>query len=207
MSGLGGAPQPLRAAPRFAAVALAFGPPLLWAGVRAWLEWRAGQQAPRDAFAIAPLPVSQSVFDLFLPWLLGVLALLVFAAVLVYGWRRGRARAVQRVLTVLWVLLWLGGAAGLLVARANTENLVPLPDAQARVLGLRPLPPTLRQLGGSEVVMEVAGTAVPQHVRINDERVALWQPGQRLRVGLGQGQFYGLYLTRWEPAGPAPVVQ
>ena len=77
----------------------------------------------------------------------------------------------------------------------------------ARVLGLRPRPPTLREVGGSEVVLAVAGLAGPQRVRINDDRVALWQPGQRLSAEFAQGRFYGLYLTGWEIQGSASVLQ
>lgn len=183
-----------------ALTALVFGPIVLWASVRAWVDWRAGQQEPKDAFAIAPLPVGQSVSDLLMPWALAALALLVCVGGLVYWWRHGGTKAVKRVLMLLWVLLWVGGAASQLVARANTDGLVPLPDAQARVLGLRPRPPTLRQVGGSEVVLDVSGMAGPQLVRINDESVAQWHTGQRLRVVLERGRFYGLYVTRWDPA-------
>ena len=207
----GAVPPPPRARDGLrAGVVLAFGPPALLAAVRAWLEWLDGRHAPGPAFAIAPLPSSPSVLALFLPWLLAGVALALVAGLLWLWWRRGGARAVRRVLVALWVLLWLGGAGALWVSHANTEQCAPLPAAQARVLGLRPRPPTLHQLGGSEVVLEVSSLAGAQLVRINDEGVALWHPGQRLRVVLAHGRFYGLYLTGWEAAETAetpPAVQ
>ncbi|MBW7832869.1 MAG: hypothetical protein H3C29_06605 [Simplicispira suum] len=176
----------------------------MWlASVRAWLEWQDGRHPPTPAFSVAPLPVSASVGALFLPWLLAALALVLLAAGLWWWWQRGGARAVQRLLLALWALLWLSGSGALWVSHANTAQLAPLPAEQARVLGLRPRPPTLREVGGSEVLLELAHSAGPQRVRINDGRVALWQPGQRLRVELAQGRFYGLYLTGWDRLEPA----
>ncbi|WP_211300617.1 hypothetical protein [Simplicispira suum] len=176
----------------------------MWlASVRAWLEWQDGRHPPTPAFSVAPLPVSDSVGALFLPWLLAALALVLLAAGLWWWWQRGGARAVQRLLLALWALLWLSGSGALWVSHANTAQLAPLPAEQARVLGLRPRPPTLREVGGSEVLLELAHSAGPQRVRINDGRVALWQPGQRLRVELAQGRFYGLYLTGWDRLEPA----
>ncbi|MCO5103468.1 MAG: hypothetical protein M9919_05615 [Burkholderiaceae bacterium] len=182
---------------------LAWGPPLLLACVRAWLQWQDGRHPPTPAFPVAPLPVSDSVAALFLPWLLGAVALLLLAVGLGWWGQRGGARAVQRVLLALWALLWLSGAGALWVSHANTSGLAPLPQEGARVLGLRPRPPTLHQPGGTEVVLALATYAGPQRVRIDDERVTLWQPGQRLRVGLAQGRFYGLYLTGWDRLEPA----
>ena len=200
----GTAPQSPRGVDRHPiGVILAFGPPALLAAVRAWLEWLDGRHAPAPAFAIAPLPLSPSVWALFLPWLFAGVLLALAGGLLWRWWRRGGAKAAQRVLIALWVLLCLGGAGALWVSHANTEQCVPLPAAQARVLGLRPRPPTLHQLGGSEVVLEVASLAGAQRVRINDERAALWRPGQRLRVALAHGRFYGLYLTGWETAETA----
>ena len=203
----GDAPQKAASRRRRAALALGFGPPIFLASVRAWLEWQDGRHPPTPAFSLAPLPVSDSVGALFLPWLLAALALVLMAGGLWWWWRRGGARAVQRLLLALWALLWVGGSGALWVAHANTAQLAPLPAEQARVLGLRPRPPTLREVGGSEVVLAVAGLAGPQRVRINDDRVALWQPGQRLSAEFAQGRFYGLYLTGWEIQGPASVLQ
>lgn len=200
---LGGALQEAGSRRRRAALALALGPPMWLASVRAWLEWQDGRHPPTPAFSVAPLPVSASVGALFLPWLLAALALVLLAAGLWWWWQRGGARAVQRLLLALWALLWLCGSGALWVSHANTAGLAPLPAEQARVLGLRPRPPTLREVGGSEVLLELAHSAGPQRVRINDGRVALWQPGQRLRVELAQGRFYGLYLTGWDRLEPA----
>ena len=192
---------------RRAVLALVLGPPVLLAAVRTWLQWQDGRQAPTPAFAVAPLPVSASASALFLPWLLAAVALVLVAVGLRLWARRGGARAVQRVLLALWVLLWLGGAGWLVVSHANTAQLAPLPLAEARVLGLRPLAPTARQPGGSEVILELSSQAGPQRVRIDDERAARWTPGQRLRASLAHGRFYGLYLTGWELLESAPAVQ
>lgn len=204
----GAVPQPSGASRRRGAVlVLAFGPPVVLSAVRAWLEWQDGRQIPIAAFAVTPLPVSASASALFLPWLLASAALLLMAGGLRLWWRRGGARAVQRVLLAWWALLWLGGAGALVVSHANTAQLAPLPPAEARVLGLRPRPPSLRQPGGSEVVLALANQDRPQRVRINDERAARWQTGQRLRATLSHGRFYGLYLTDWELLGPTPAAQ
>ena len=192
---------------RLPVLVLAFGSPFVWVAVRAWLKWLDGRHAPNPAFAIAPLPTSASLGALLLPWLFAAGALVLVAVLLRLWWRRGGARAVKGVLLALWVLAWLGGAAALFVAHANTEQLAPLPPAELRVLGLRPRPATLRQVGGSEVVAEVSGLAGPQRLRIDDEHAALWQPGQRLRVVLAHGRFYGLYVTGWGLLEPAPAVQ
>lgn len=192
---------------RRVALALAFGPPIVLSAVRAWLQWQDGRQAPVAAFAVSPLPATASASALFLPWLLAAGLLLLLAGSLWLWWRRGGVHAVQRTLLALWTLLWLGGAGALVVAHANTAQLAPLPLIEARVLGLRPRPPSLRQPGGSEVVLALANQDRPQRVRINDERAARWQTGQRLRVTLSHGRFYGLYVTGWELLGPAPAAQ
>lgn len=204
--------RPAGGGARRALAALVFGPPAAVAALRAGLAWQDGRHAPSPAFALAPLPASASAWALLLPWLLAALALVLLAAVLRLWWRRGGARAVRRVLAASWVLLWSGAAGALWVAHANTGQLQPLPDAQARVLGLRARAPTLHQMGGSEVVLGVDGLAGPplagpQRVRIEGDGAALWQPGQRLRVRLAQGRFYGLYLVGWEALGAAPAVQ
>ncbi len=188
-------------------LALAFGPPIGFATARVWLKWEEGRHAQNPAFAISPLPAAGSVEALFLPGVLAVAAVLLVVAVLWLWWRRGGARAVQRVLLALWALLWLGGAGAVVVAHANTAQLVPLPPEAARVLGLRPRMPTLRQLGGSEVILEFANQAGPLRVTIGDERAAHWAPGQRVRASLAHGRFYGLYLTGWEILEPAPAAQ
>lgn len=188
-------------------LALAFGPPIVFATARVWLQWEEGRHAQSPVFAISPLPAAGSVGVLFLPGLLAVAAVLLLVGALWLWWRRGGARAVQRVLLALWALLWLGGAGAVVLAHANTAQLAPLPPEAARVLGLRPRMPTLRQLGGSEVILEFANRAGPQRVTVSDERVAHWAPGQRLRATLAHGRFYGLYLTGWELLPPAPAVQ
>lgn len=198
--------QPGGSGQRRAALALVVGPPVVLAGVRAWLEWQDGRSPSIPAFAIAPLPTSTSLWALFLPWLFAALALVLLAVLLQLWWRRGGSRSVQRALLALWVLLWLGGAGALIVSHANTAQLAPLPAADAHVLGLRPLLPSVRQVGGSEVVLQVAALAGPQRVRIYDEEAALWQPGQRLRVALANGRFYGHYLTGWNVLEPMPAL-
>lgn len=189
---------------RTALAALVFGPPAVLAALRAWLAWQDGRHPPAEAFALAPLP-PPSLAALFLPWVLGAVALLLCAALLALWWRRGGARAVRRLLGAAWALAWLAGVAGLWAAHANSGALQALPEGEARVLGLRARPATLHQEAGSELVLDVVGFAGPQRVRIAHAGPALWRPGERLRVRLARGRFYGLYLVGWEPQPPAPA--
>lgn len=189
---------------RTALATLLFAPPAVFAALRAWFDWTEGRHPASPAFALAPLP-SPSLLGLFMPGLLGAGALLLGAALLARWWRRGGARAVRRVLAAGWALLWLVGAAALWASHANTGQLQALPDAQARLLGLRERPATLRQPGGSELVLDVAGFTGPQRVRIAHAGAATWRPGESLRLHLARGRFYGLYLVGWEPPPPAPA--
>lgn len=188
-------------------LALAVGPPLVWAVMRSWLEWQEGKYPKPDVFSMSALPVSQSPFSLLLPSLIAVLGIVVIGGLLAVWWRHGGARPVRRVLAGGWVLLWLAGAVALVGARANRAGLGPLAtgatSATAQVLGTRPRLPNLRQPGGSELILEVAGLQRPQQVQISDLAAAQLRTGDAITLRWALGRYYGRYLLAWSPTNGA----
>ena len=186
---------------------LLFGPPALWAMARSWLDWQGGRDGSPDVFALSAVPVQPTAWALLLPGLLTLLGVLLAAGLLALWWRRGGAAAVKRVLAGLWTLVWLAGTLALFVAQKNLEQLgtkvATVSEAQARVLGTRPRSASLRQPGGSELMLQVQGLEGVQQVQISDRAAAQLQPGDALALRWAAGRYYGRYLVAWTPAETA----
>ena len=174
---------------------------------RSWLEWREGRHPAPDVFSMSVVHTQQTAWTLLLPSLLTVLGVLLLGVLLALWWRRGGARVVQKLLAGLWVLLWLAGVAALFVAQANRAELGPsmvtATAANARVLGIRPRTPNLRQLGGSELILQVEGLGGAQQVQITDLAAAQLRSGDTLALRWALGRYYGRYLVAWARAGSA----
>lgn len=178
-----------------------FGPPALWAVARSWLDWQGGRHPTRDVFAMSEVPTQQTAWTLLLPSLITAVGLLTAGIFLAVWWRRGGSGAVKKLLAGAWVLLWLAGTAALFVGQSNLAELGPAAAtataAPARVLGIRPLNPSLRQAGGSELILRVQGMAGPQQVQISDRAAAQLRPGDALALRWAEGRYYGRYLVTW----------
>ena len=72
-------------------------------------------------------------------------------------------------------------------------------------------PPNARSLGGTELVLQVAGVEVPQRLLLNDPRAASLKPGDALTLQLVPGRFKGQFVVGWQqgqampPAPPASL--
>ena len=100
---------------------------------------------------------------------------------------------------------------------APAEAEAPAPDAstatvaQARVVTAKFKPPSARSLGGTELVLQVAGLEVPQRLLLNDAKAAALKPGDALAVQLVPGRFKGQFVVGWRavslalPAPSAPL--
>lgn len=188
-----------------------FAPPALFAALRWSVQWLADRQPTLPAPALVPVSTASGMFDLLWPVALVVaVLLLVGGVVLRLGWRRcGPALAVG------WVLLWLAGSAALVQRVLNQDGLVfstaaatgsaeaTVPTVVARVLALQPKPVSLRSLGGTELVLQVADMPVPQRLLLNDPQASALKIGDGLALQLVPGRFSGLFVTDWQAAAPA----
>ena len=186
---------------------LLFAPPALLAGLRWFQQWQDGRGPQLPALPLAPMaPQSATALELFLPtlWALGALLLLVLAAV--WAARRWGGARMRGVLAWVWALLWLAGSGALWERHLNLQGLQPLSPVRAEVLGSRPRPPSLHAVGGTELVLRVAGLAEPHQVVLDDPQAAQWRPGQPLLLHWAHGRFHGLFVTRWQAGEPSTLV-
>ncbi len=192
-------PAPSAAAVR--AVWWCFGPPAVLAGLRAWLQWEAERHPRPPAWRMAEVPPPQAgVFDLLLPWLAGLAAVLVAVGVLVAIARRGPAAAagVRRFLLALWVAVCAAGCVALWLSDANLRGLQPQPPTQAQVLGHRGLAPNMHSTANLELVLRVDGFPTPLQARIDHPDTGQWTGGQRLELQWARGRWFGQYATGWQ---------
>lgn len=166
--------------------------------------------------APALLPVSTTGGPLELLWPVLVVLAGLLAAVLALrriGWRRSLP-----LLGAAWLVLWLAGSAALLQRHFNREGLffqpgaglsAAAPPVTARVVASQFKQPSLRSLGGTELVLQVSRLDIPQRLVLNDPRAALLKPGDALALQVMPGRFSGLFVTGWAPApaasAPAPL--
>jgi hypothetical protein len=59
-------------------------------------------------------------------------------------------------------------------------------------------PPSLRGLGGTELVLQVSGLAIPQRLLIDDAKATILRPGDTLALQFTPGRFSGLFVTGWQ---------
>ena len=177
--------------------------------VRWLLQLVDDRQSTVPALALVPVSTTTGLPDLLWPVAV-VLALLVVAGGVIYrlGWQR-----VMPVMGAVWLLLWLAGSGAMLERHFNQQGLF-LQDmrasaspsaapATARVVTSKFKPPSLRSLGGTELVLQVSGLEIPQRLLIDDVRAAPLKPGDTLALQVSPGRFSGQFVTGWQ-AIPTP---
>lgn len=184
---------------------LLFAPPAVLVGLRAVLENLSSRQPGTSALPLLTLATPAGLLDLLWPVALAF-ALLVASGLLLrrLGWRRA-----MPVLGGVWLLLWLGGSAALLQRHLNEQGLF-LHDATApgatpnsafvaaQVLANQFRPPSLRGVGGSELVLQVPGLEAPHRLLIDDPQAVQIRPGDTLALQFARGRFSGLFVTDWQ---------
>ena len=187
---------------------LIFGPPAFMVAVRWLLQLADDRQSAIPALSLVPVSTTAGTLDLLWPVAV-VLALLVAAGGVIYrlGWQR-----VMPVIGVVWLLLWLVGSGAMLERHLNRQGLFlqdmrasPIPPAAhvtARVVTRQFKPPSLRGLGGNELVLQVSGLEIPQRLLIDDVRAAPLKPGDTLALQFSPGRFSGRFVTAWQAIPP-----
>jgi hypothetical protein len=186
---------------------LIFGPPAFMVAVRWLLQLADDRQSATPALSLVPVSTTTGTLDLL--WPVAVVLAALLAAGLVMrrmGWRR-----VMPVLGAAWLLLWLLGSGAMLERHLNRQGLflqgmtasaaapaAPAAPVRARVVTSKFKPPSLRSLGGTELVLQVHGLDIPQRLLIDDEKAAPLQPGDTLALQLAPGRFSGLFVTGWQ---------
>lgn len=184
---------------------LLFGPPAFMVAVRWLLQLADDRQNATPALSLAPVSTTTGMLDLLWPVAV-VLAVLVAAGLVIrrLGWRR-----VMPVIGGVWLLLWLSGSGAMLERYLNRQGLFlqgmnasATAPVSARVVTSQFKPPSLRSLGGTELVLQVGSLEIPQRLLIDDARAAPLKPGDTLALQLAPGRFSGLFVTGWQ-ASPA----
>ena len=184
---------------------LLFGPPAFMVAVRWLLQLADDRQNATPALSLVPVSTTTGMLDLLWPVALA-LAVLVAAGLVIrrLGWRR-----VMPVIGGAWLLLWLFGSGAMLERHLNRQGLFlqgmnasATTPVMARIVTSQFKPPSLRSLGGTELVLQVAGLEIPQRLLIDDARAAPLKPGDTVALQLAPGRFSGLFVTGWQ-ASPA----
>ena len=187
---------------------LIFGPPAFMVAVRWLVQLADDRQNTIPALALVPVSTTTGLADLLWPVAV-VLALLIAAGGVIYrlGWQR-----VMPAIGAVWLLLWLAGSGAMLERHLNQQGLF-LQDMRAsppastassaapvaaRVVTSKFKPPSLRSLGGTELVLQVTGLEVPQRLLIDDARAAPLKPGDTLALQVSPGRFSGQFVTAWQ---------
>ena len=166
------------------------------------------RQSATPALSLAPVSTTTGTLDLLWPVAVG-LAVLMAAGLMVrrLGWHR-----VMPVLGVVWLLLWLAGSGALLQRHLNRQGLflqgmssTAAVPAIARVVTSQFKRPSLRGLGGTQLVLKVDGLEIPQHLLIDDAQANRLKPDDVLALQLAPGRFSGLFVTGWQAAQNAPL--
>lgn len=184
---------------------LLFGPPAFMVGVRWILQLFIDRQNATPALPLIPVGTTTGLLDLLWPVALG-LALLAGA---VWGLRRIGSRRALIVLGAAWLLIGLAGSAAMVQRYVNREGLwlksggvmsAAPPPVVARVVTRQSKMPNLHSLGGTELVLQVPGLAIPQRLLIDDPQAALLKSGDTLALQLTPGRFSGQFVTGWQIA-------
>ena len=188
---------------------LLFGPPAFMVAMRWLLQLADDRQSATAALSLVPVSTTAGLPDLL--WPVAVVLAVGVAAGLVMrrmGWRR-----VMPVLGAVWLLLWLFGSGAMLQQHLNRQGLflqgmstsaaAPAARVTARVVTSKFKPPSLRSLGGTELVLQVSGLEIPQRLLIDDAKAVPLKPGDTLALQLAPGRFSGLFVTGWQSLPPA----
>lgn len=182
---------------------LLFAPPAVMAGLRWVLQSISDRQSITPALPL--VPVSTTDGPLALLWPVAVALALLAAAVLALrriGWRRSLP-----VLGAVWLLLWLYGSAAFMQRHLNSQGLFLQHGAAAsagresvtaKVVTSQFKTPNLRSLGGTQLVLQVAGLEIPQRLLIDDPQAAMLKPGDALALQVAPGRFSGRFVTGWQ---------
>ena len=191
---------------------LIFGPPAFMVAVRWLLQLVDDRQNIMPALPLAPVSTTAGTLDLLWPVALA-LALLVAAGLVIHrlGWRR-----VMPVIGAAWLLLWLAGSGAQVARHLNRQGLflqgmpataaAPQAWVLARVVTTQFKPASLRSLGGTELVLQVGGLAIPRRLLIGEASAASLKPGDALALQLAPGRFNGLFVTGWQAAPPVSTL-
>ncbi|MEO7399713.1 MAG: hypothetical protein ABIV07_02925 [Polaromonas sp.] len=186
---------------------LLFAPPAVMVGLRWLLQLVDDRQSGLPALPLVPVATTTGALDLLWTVALGI-AVLTVAGLLMRraGWRRA-----MPAVGLVWLLLWLAGSGALLQRHLNREGLFlngASPSAgvpvTARVITSQFKPPSLRGMGGTELVLLVPGLALPQRLLIDDARAQPVKAGDRLALQFARGRFSGLFVTGWQALPAAP---
>ncbi len=185
-----------------------FAPPAVMVGLRWLLQLVNDREGVAPALPLVAVSTATGVMDLLWPAALAIAGLTVAGLLM----RRAGWRRVMPLLGLVWLLLWLAGSGALLQRHLNRQGLF-LQDAPAPasapvtawVLSRQVKPPSLRSLGGTELVLRVPGLVQPQRLLIDDARAQQLQVGDPLALQLAGGRFSGLFVTGWRvlPAAPS----
>ena len=195
---------------------LLFAPPAFMVAVRWILQLIDDRQNAAPALPLAPVSTTSGTLDLLWPVALA-LAMLAAAGLVIrrLGWRR-----VMPVIGLVWLLLWLAGSGALLQRHLNRQGALfqemnaspaafpPQNLVKAQVVTRQFKPASLRSLGGTELVLQVDGMAIPQRLLIEDASAASLKPGDMLALQFVPGRFNGLFVTGWQLAPSAsPLIK
>ena len=186
---------------------LLFAPPAFMLALRWLLQLLEDRQAAAPALPLVPVATTSGLPDLLWPATMA-LAMLIAVGWLVrrLGWRRSVPLA-----GAAWLLLWLAGSGALMQRHLNRQGLFlqsmtagAAASITAQVIANPFKPPSLRSLGGANLVLQVSGLEVPHRLLIDDPEAVRLKPGDSLALQLATGRFNGLFVTGWRPASNAP---
>ena len=185
---------------------LLFAPPAFMLALRWLLRLLEDRQAAAPALPLVPVATTSGLPDLLWPAAM-TLAVLAAAGWLVrrLGWRR-----IAPLAGAAWLALWLVGSGALLQRHLNRQGLLlqsmaagAAASVTAQVVANPFKRPSLRSLGGANLVLQVPGLEVPHRLLIDDPEAVRLKPGDSLALQLAPGRFNGLFVTGWRPVSSA----
>ena len=184
---------------------LLFAPPAVMLALRWLLQLLEDRQVAAPALPLVPVGTTSGLADLLWPAAMA-LALLAAAGWLVrrLGWRR-----IAPLAGAAWLALWLAGSGALMQRHLNRQGLflqsmaAGAASVTVQVIANPFKPPSLRSLGGANLVLQVPGLEVPHRLLIDDLEAVRLKPGDSLALQLAPGRFNGLFVTGWRPAADA----
>lgn len=180
-----------------------FAPPALWVAVRWWLNF----QLERSGLTLPPALSLASDPDSVMRWLWVAGGVAVALGVLVWWLMRPSTadlsagvsprRWVGRGLLVLWVLVWLGGAAQTQRAQANRLGLQPAREVVVKVVAVQVQPASVRSVGGAKVYLDWPEGGGLHTVLLESPTEDLLRQPAALRLSVAAGRWSGTFVTGW----------